>query len=81
MPACDERSGNTNVIRDLPSSESRKDLRCATAAEVRAMLTDLSLRPLNQREFLCKLLKRAARYASRKDFVVLPAETHHTSTS
>ncbi|HKE06841.1 MAG TPA: hypothetical protein VKB48_03375 [Candidatus Acidoferrum sp.] len=50
--------------------------------EVRALLSDLSLRPLSQRAFLCRLLKSAAAgHAAAKDSAVYPADTHHTSTS
>ena len=44
------------------------------------MLSDLSLRPLSQREFLCRLLKRVAVQAATKDSVVGPVESHHEPT-
>ena len=44
------------------------------------MLSDLSLRPFSQREFLCRLLKRTAAQAATKDSVVGPVESHHEPT-
>ena len=64
------------------ASDSRRTLRMTSTKEVRALLSDLSLRPLSQRAFLCRLLKSAAAgHAAAKDSAVYPADTHHTSTS
>lgn len=80
MQAIDEQEGTTR-IPSQPTSESRKSPRLVSTKEVRALLSDLSLRPLSQREFLCRLLKRAAVHAATKDSAVYPADTHPTSTS
>ena len=64
------------------ASDSSRTLRMTSTKEVRAFLSDLSLRSLSQREFLCRLLKSAAALrAAAKDSAVCPADTHHTSTS
>lgn len=80
MPATNERERTTkSTCQEAP--ESRKTIRMGSTKEIRALLSDLSLRPLSQREFLCRLLKRAAVHAARKDSAVIPADTHQTSTS
>jgi hypothetical protein len=62
--------------------DSSRTLRMTSTKEVRAFLSDLNLRPLSQREFLCRLLKSAAAvHAAAKDSAVYPADTHHKSTS
>lgn len=81
MELIDQTPSNTNTPSDNQAKETRKTFRHASTADVRALLSDLSKRPLSQREFLCKLLKRAAAQAATTDSAVLPAETHPTSTS
>lgn len=80
MQATNEREGATKIASQ-ESPEHKKTLRVASTKEVRALLSDLSLRPLSQREFFCRLLKRAAVHAASKDSAVDTAESHHTSTS
>lgn len=80
MEATDERE-STIRIENQQTLEWKRPLRLASTKEVRALLSDLSLRPLSQREFLCRLLKRAAVHAATKDSDVDPADTHPTSTS
>jgi len=50
-----------------------------TTAEIRAFLSDWKTRPQRQRELLCRLLRRAAVFASTKDSAIDPAVTHHTT--
>lgn len=80
MQVTDERESKNNQADTPETVKTRKSFRHSSTADVRAILSDLSARPLGQREFLCKLLKHAATKASRKDFVVQPADTHHKTT-
>lgn len=80
MQVTDELQSKSNQADKPETVETPKRLRHSSTADVRAMLSDLSARPLGQREFLCKLLRRAATKASTKNFVVQPAETHHKTT-
>lgn len=80
MQVTDERQSKSNQTDKPETAKTRKRLRHSSTADVRAMLSDLSARPPSQREYLCKLLKRAATRASTKDFVVQPADTHHKTT-
>jgi len=64
------------------SPDPRRTFQMTSTKQVRAFLSDLSLRPLSQREFLCRLLKSAsAAHAAAKDSAAYLADTHHTSTS
>jgi len=57
-----------------------KDPLCGySTVEIRAFLSDWKTRPQRQRELLCRMLRRAAVYASNKDSAVDPAVTHHTT--
>jgi len=71
-------SENKRLRREL---EKNKCLSFASTDEVRTLLSDLSTRSTNQREFFYRLLKRAAAQAISTDSVVDPADAHHTSTS
>jgi len=46
-------------------------------AEIRALLSDLKMRPRSHREFICKLLKSAAAHSARKVSVVNHAVPSH----
>jgi hypothetical protein len=45
--------------------------------DIRTFLIDLRMRPATEREFLCRLLKRAAQQASTTDSAVHLAESPH----
>jgi hypothetical protein len=81
MVSTDESPSEKNPASINQAKQTRKNLRHASTADVRALLSDLRKRPLSQREFLRRLLKRAADQAATTDSAVQPAETHHTSTS
>ena len=80
MVAIDQTPGESSTS-NKQEKQTKKTLRYTSTADVRTLLSDLSMRPLSQREFLCKLLKRAAARAATTDSAVLPAESHHTTTS
>jgi len=80
MQASHEPQSNTNATSGTRTLELKRSFRLTSTADARAMLSDLSLRPLSQREFLCRLLKRAAAQAATKDSVVGPVESHHEPT-
>jgi len=61
------------------AKKTNKHTRYNSTAEIRAFLSDLKTRPQKQREMLCRMLRRAAAYASTKDSAVNPAVTHHTT--
>ena len=62
------------------SSQKRKNAPgYSSTTEIRAFLRDWKTRPQKQRELLCRMLRRAALYASTKDSAVSPAVTHHTT--
>jgi hypothetical protein len=48
-----------------------------STADIRAFLTGLKMRPWTEREFLCRLLKRAAAQASTTGSAVHLAESPH----
>jgi hypothetical protein len=83
MKAPDKPKSSTNSESKRQKREREKDkcLSFASTDEVRELLSDLSTRSPNQREFFYKLLKRAAARAISTDSAVDPADTHHTSTS
>ncbi|HUL34250.1 MAG TPA: hypothetical protein VL128_10235 [Candidatus Eisenbacteria bacterium] len=64
---------------DIAAVPETNNARFATSAEVRAALTQLTLRPHGQRMVLCRLLRRAAAQASATISVVHPAVSHHTT--
>jgi len=82
MKVPDKAKSSTNSESKRPRRElgKTKCLSFASTDEVRALLSDLSTRSSSQREFFCRLLKRAASQAISKDSVVDPADSHHTST-
>ena len=71
MSATKEAGGSLQRSKNLS--------RNATTEEIRAFLSDLKMRPRSQRQVLCRMIRRAAAYASPKDSEVNPAVTHHTT--
>ena len=62
----------------LPSALCQKSEQCKPSiAEIRAFLSSLKVLPSAEREFLCRLLKRAAAQASTTDSAVHLAESPH----
>jgi len=62
------------------SAACKRNLRYASTADIRAFLCDLKMRPQSQRRILCRMLRRAAAYASTTVSVVHPVGTHHLPT-
>jgi len=58
---------------------ANQDKRYPKTAEIRALLSDLKLRPRSHREFICKLLKSAAARSAGKVSAVRHAIPTHPS--
>lgn len=79
MSAPKNQRSETKPATGSSSNKSTKQLRCNSKAEIRAFLSDLKMRPHSQRKVLCRMLRRAAVYASTKDSAINPAVTHHAT--
>ena len=79
MSAPNDPSPETPVATGGNLNEGTKPLRYSSTAEIRAFLSNLKMRPHSQRKVLCRMLRRAAVYASSKDSAVNPAVSHHTT--
>lgn len=64
------------ATQKTPTAANRNP-RYPRTAEIRALLSDLKLRPRSHREFICKLLKSAAAHSARKVSVVRHATPSH----
>jgi len=80
MQVPDKPKTSTNSESELQRQEKDKCLSFASTEEATALLSELGTRSPSQREFLGKLLKRAATRATSTDSVVDHADSHHTST-
>jgi len=79
MLARKDQTSETTVALRGGFSKRNRTYRYRPTTEIRALLCDLKVRPHDQRQVLCRLLRRAAPYASSKDFAANPAVTHHTT--
>ena len=68
--------GESSALRNALCQKNESENRPSTA-EIRAFLTSLKMRPVTEREFLCRLLKRAAARARTMDSAVHLAESPH----
>jgi len=73
-------NSTTNSERSAPHSEWWQKAGQAnrpSKTDIRGLLISLRVRPATEREFLCRLLKRAAQQASTTDSAVHLAERPH----
>jgi len=69
-------SSEGQALQDTLCQKSEHNHKPSTA-EIRAFLSSLKMRPWTEREFMCRLLKRAAAQASTTDSAVHLAESPH----
>jgi hypothetical protein len=73
-----EFEAGRKAVAKKEQRSSGKDPRYPKTADIRALLSDLKLRPPSHRDFLAKLLRSAAAHSGRKAFVARhAAPTHH----